>query len=249
MAKPSNKSDDKMPKKRGRKPKEAVQAESQRAPATDYVSSDEMGANGEINGNVAVPAAIPTPPVVEEEDFTPAPAPPAPVELPPRPRLPNRRIPRPVKNRRMSRSTPSTSGQEGQAAHHRPAEAGRCRAAQDRPQGRHDRIHRPEQAGPDLPDPQGADPPERPDVRRRRAGDPARRLRLPAQPRVQLPACPTTSTSRPPRSGASACGPATSSPARSARPRKAKSISPCCASRRSTTRTPIGCTRRSTSRT
>ena len=79
MAKPSNKSDDKMPKKRGRKPKEAVQGEPQRAPAMDYVSSDELGANGEINGNVAVPAAIPAPPVVEEEDFTPAPVAPAPV--------------------------------------------------------------------------------------------------------------------------------------------------------------------------
>jgi len=80
MAKTSNKSDDKTPKKRGRKPKEAGQADPQQAPATGYASSDTMGANGEINGNIAVPAAKPMPPIIEEEDFSPAPAAPAPVE-------------------------------------------------------------------------------------------------------------------------------------------------------------------------
>ena len=54
----------------------------------------------------------------------------------------------------------------------------------------HRGVHRPEEAGPDLQDPQGAHPEERADVRRGRAGDPAGRLRLPAQPGLQLPAQP-----------------------------------------------------------
>ena len=58
-------------------------------------------------------------------------------------------------------------------------------------QGREaDRVHGPEEAGPDLQDPQGARQAERPDVRRGHAGGAARRLRLPAQPRLQLPALP-----------------------------------------------------------
>ena len=62
-----------------------------------------------------------------------------------------------------------------------------------------------------------------------RAGDPARRLRLPAGARLQLPALArTTSTSPPRRSAASTCGPATRCPGRSARPRKASATSPCC---------------------
>ena len=64
-------------------------------------------------------------------------------------------------------------------------------AAPEGRQGRGaDRVHRPQEAGPDLQDPQGARQAERPDVRRRHAGSAARRLRLPAQPRLQLPALP-----------------------------------------------------------
>ena len=47
-------------------------------------------------------------------------------------------------------------------------------------------YHRHQEAGPDLQDPQGAGEAQRPDVRRGNAGDPARRLRLPAQPRLPL---------------------------------------------------------------
>ena len=50
--------------------------------------------------------------------------------------------------------------------------------------------HRPEEAGPDLPHPQGAGEAQRPDVRRGDAGDPARRFRLPPQPRLPLPLLP-----------------------------------------------------------
>ena len=52
------------------------------------------------------------------------------------------------------------------------------------------RVHGPEEAGPDLQDPQGAGQAERPDVRRGDARSPARRLRLPPQPRLQLPPLP-----------------------------------------------------------
>ena len=97
------------------------------------------------------------------------------------------------------------------------------------------------QAGPDLQDPAGAGRKERADLLRRRAGDPAGRLRLPARARLQLPArARTTSTSRPRRSAASTCAPATPSPARSARPRKASATSPCSRSRRSTSSRPRG---------
>ena len=48
----------------------------------------------------------------------------------------------------------------------------------------------PEEAGPDLQDPQGAGQAERPDVRRGDARSPARRVRLPPQPRLQLPPLP-----------------------------------------------------------
>ena len=63
--------------------------------------------------------------------------------------------------------------------------------------------------------------------------------------------CParTTSTSRPRRSSASTCAPATPSPGRCARPRRASATSRCCASRRSTSRAPRWRRRRSSSTT
>ncbi len=65
-----------------------------------------------------------------------------------------------------------------------------------------------EEARPDLQDPPDPDREERPPLRGGRAGDPARRLRLPARPGVELPArARTTSTSRPPRSASSTCAP------------------------------------------
>ena len=51
-------------------------------------------------------------------------------------------------------------------------------------------VGRPQEAGPDLQDPQGAGQAERPDVRRGDARNPARRLRVPPQPGLQLPALP-----------------------------------------------------------
>ena len=58
------------------------------------------------------------------------------------------------------------------------------------PQGEPHRYRRHQEAGPDLPDPQGAGEAQRADVRRGDAGDPARRLRLPPQPRLPLPLLP-----------------------------------------------------------
>ena len=54
------------------------------------------------------------------------------------------------------------------------------------PQGAGQRLYGAEEAGPHLQDPQRADEDERPDVRRGDAGDPAGRVRLPAQPRLSL---------------------------------------------------------------
>ena len=65
-----------------------------------------------------------------------------------------------------------------------PSEDDGGRAAQSGPGRGACRLHRSEEAGPDLQDPQGAHPEERADVRRGRAGDPARRVRVPAQPRL-----------------------------------------------------------------
>ena len=77
------------------------------------------------------------------------------------------------------------------------------------------------QAGTDLQDPAGAGRKERPDLLRRRARMPARRLRIPARARIQLPArARTTCTSRRRRSGASICAPATPSAARSGPPKE-----------------------------
>ena len=71
--------------------------------------------------------------------------------------------------------------------------------------------------------------------RRRRARDPARGLRLPAQPGLELPrTVPTTSTSRRRRSSGSICGPATWCRARCARQRSGSAISRCSRSRGST---------------
>ena len=78
----------------------------------------------------------------------------------------------------------------------------------------------PPQAGADLQDPAGAGRARRAHLRRGRAGGPARRLRLPARARTTTTCrAPTTSTSRPRRSAASTCAPATPSPARCGRPR------------------------------
>ena len=82
--------------------------------------------------------------------------------------------------------------QEGQHVHHRTA-AHDDRAAAEGGQGREHPargVRRPQEAGPDLPHPQGAGEGQRPDVRRGHARGPARRLRLPPQPRLQLPALP-----------------------------------------------------------
>ena len=106
------------------------------------------------------------------------------------------------------------------------------------------------QAGADLQDPPGPDGAARPHLLGGRPRGPAGRLRLPARPRVQLPRrARTTSTSRRRRSGSSACGPATRSPARSARRRKGSVTSPSSRSRRSTSSTRTSRARRSSSTT
>ena len=88
-------------------------------------------------------------------------------------------------------------------------------------------------------DPEGPDREEGQDLRRGRARDAARRLRLPARARTRT-TCParTTSTSRRRRSAASTCAPATPSSGRSGRPRKASATSRCSRSSRSTSSRP-----------
>ena len=56
--------------------------------------------------------------------------------------------------------------------------------------GEHPRNQRPQEARADLPHPQGAREAQGPDVRRGHARNPARRLRLPPQPRLPLPLLP-----------------------------------------------------------
>ena len=142
--------------------------------------------------------------------------------------LRRRRDPRPLRGHQARRGPPHRAAEDDDAPAH-PDRQGR---------GGH-RVHRPEEAGPDLQDPQGTGQAERPDVRRGDARSPARRLRLPAQPRLQLPPLPRRhlrlAEPDPPLRPAR---PARSSPGRSARPRRTSATSPCCASRRSTTRTP-----------
>ena len=152
----------------------------------------------------------------------------------PAPRLRRRRLP----GLRRGDQQPLRGNQARQHAHQRAAADDHAAAAQGGPRGRADRLHRPEKAGPDLQDPQGAGQAERPDVRRGHARSPARRLRLPAQPGLQLPALPRRHLHLAvARSAVSACAPAPSSPGRSGRPRRTSATSPCCASRRSTTTT------------
>ena len=141
----------------------------------------------------------------------------------------------------------------GDAAHPRPLRGHQARrdpshrASEDddapaHPHGEdrgHQRLHGAQEARPDLQDPQGAGQAERPDVRRGDARGPARRLRLPAQPRLQLPPLPRRHLRL-----------AQPDPpfrpedrrhrlrARSGRPRRTSATSPCCGSRRSTSKTP-----------
>ena len=124
------------------------------------------------------------------------------------------------------------------------------RPARDRQAGKHPGLHRPEEAGSDLPDPPQPHPPERPDVRRRRAGNPARRLRLPPQPGIQLSALPGRHLHQPERrSAASACATGMWCRARFVRPRNPNGISRCFASKRSTAKTPSASPTPATSKT
>ena len=153
---------------------------------------------------------------------------------------------------RRGNQQPLRGDQARRHVHHRAAADDACRSSRRPPRTRASArgVHRPQEAGPDLQDPQGAGQAERPDVRRGHARSPARRLRLPPQPRLQLPALPRRHLHlaepdpplRPAHRGAS-------SPARSARPRRTSATSRCCASRRSTTRTPTCSRRRSSSTT
>ena len=107
------------------------------------------------------------------------------------------------------------------------------------PAGKPHRVRRHQEAGPDLQDPQGAGQAQRPDVRRGDARSPARRLRLPPQPRLPLPLLPGRHLRlAQPDSPLRAEDRGHDRRARSARPRRTSATSPCCASRRSTTRTP-----------
>ena len=114
----------------------------------------------------------------------------------------------------------------------------------------HPGHQRPAQAGADLQDPRGADREERPDLRRGRAGDPARGLRLPALARLQLPAGPGRHLRL--ALADQALRPAHRRHrlrARCARPRTASATSRCCGSRRSTSRARRWPRRRSSSTT
>jgi hypothetical protein len=85
--------------------------------------------------------------------------------------------------------------------------------------------HRHAQAGADLRDPARARREERAHLLGRRARDAARRLRLPARARLQLPAGPDDVYVSPSQIGSSTCTPATPSPARSGRRRRASATS------------------------
>ena len=101
-----------------------------------------------------------------------------------------------------------------------------------------DRSRRHEAARPDLSHPERAGEDERPDVRRGDAGNPARRLRLPPQPRLSLPVLPRRylrlaqpdSPLRPADRGHRVA-------ARFARRKRTSATSPCCGSKRSTIKT------------
>ena len=152
---------------------------------------------------------------------------------------------------------PDTTGEEARARrarrHARHPRAPRDQdpaAPEDRqgPRGRERDRHA--QAGPDLQDPAGADREERPDLRRGRARDACPTASAScARPSTTTCPGPTTSTSRPRRSASSTCAPATRSPARSGRRRKASATSPSSRSRRSTSSTPTSRARRSSSTT
>ena len=85
---------------------------------------------------------------------------------------------------------PLRANQAGRYPHRRTAAHEHAPIDRAGPQGKPDRLHGHQEAGPDLQDPQGAREAQRADVRRRDAGSPARRLRLPAQPRLPLPVVP-----------------------------------------------------------
>ena len=93
-----------------------------------------------------------------------------------------RRQGRPRRNPRPLRADQAV----GRHPHRRAAADVDGRADRGGPQGKPHRLRRHQEAGPDLQDSQGAGEAQRADVRRGDAGGPARRLRLPPQPRLSL---------------------------------------------------------------
>ena len=78
----------------------------------------------------------------------------------------------------------------GRHPHRRVAADVDGRADRGGPQGKPHRLRRHQEAGPGVPDSQGAGEAQRADVRRGDAGGAARRVRLPPQPRLPLPFLP-----------------------------------------------------------
>ena len=87
----------------------------------------------------------------------------------------------------LADEAPLRADQAGRHSHRRAAADDDAAADRASPQGENlSEITGHQEAGPDLQDPQRAGEAQRADVRRGDAGDPARRLRLPAQPRLSL---------------------------------------------------------------
>ena len=101
-----------------------------------------------------------------------------------------RKLPKRSKRRWRHRSRALRVGQAGRHPHRRAAENVDAPAHRGSPQGETRRNHRHQAARPDLQAPERAREDERADVRRRDAGNSARRLRLFAQPRLPLPFLP-----------------------------------------------------------